>query len=282
MGTRLVLLLDHERSQVSETVLDIQALTRRFGAFAAVDTLTLSVNAGEVFSLLGSNGAGKTTTIKMLTTLLRPTSGEARVAGFSITTQAVDVRRSIGYVPQAVSVDGSLTGYENLLIFAKLYDLPRGEQRGRIEEALEFMDLTAESGRLVSQYSGGMVRRLEIAQSTLHRPRVLFLDEPTVGLDPIARDAVWKHLVDLRTNYGTTLFFTTHYLEEAESYCDRIAIMHRGKVAALGTGKELEASLGGGRHTLDEVFIHYAGSALDSGGTFRDVSAERATAQRLG
>ncbi|MGB7759206.1 MAG: ATP-binding cassette domain-containing protein [Bryobacteraceae bacterium] len=267
---------------MSETVLDIQALTRRFGAFTAVDTLTLLVNAGEVFSLLGSNGAGKTTTIKMLTTLLRPSSGEARVAGFSITSQAVDVRRSIGYVPQAVSVDGSLTGYENLLIFAKLYDLPRSQQRARIQEALEFMDLTAESGRLVSQYSGGMVRRLEIAQSTLHRPRVLFLDEPTVGLDPIARDAVWKHLLDLRTNYGTTLFFTTHYLEEAESYCDRIAIMHRGKVAALGTCKELEASLGAGSHTLDEVFVHYAGSALDSGGTFRDVSAERATAQRLG
>jgi ABC-2 type transport system ATP-binding protein len=267
---------------MSELVLDIQALTRRFGAFTAVDALTLSVNAGEVFSLLGSNGAGKTTTIKMLTTLLQLSSGEARVAGFSITSQAVDVRRSIGYVPQAVSVDGSLTGYENLLIFAKLYDLPRSQQQGRIKEALEFMDLTAESGRLVSQYSGGMVRRLEIAQSTLHRPRVLFLDEPTVGLDPIARDAVWKHLVDLRTNYGTTLFFTTHYLEEAESYCDRIAIMHRGKVAALGTCQELEASLGGGSHTLDEVFVHYAGSALDTGGTFRDVSAERATAQRLG
>jgi len=275
-------LLDHEHFQMSEAVLEIQALTRRFGAFTAVDTLTLSVNAGEVFSLLGSNGAGKTTTIKMLTTLLQPSSGEARVAGFSITSQAVNVRRSIGYVPQAVSVDGSLTGYENLLIFAKLYDLPRNQQQARIKEALEFMDLTAESGRLVSQYSGGMVRRLEIAQATLHRPRVLFLDEPTVGLDPIARDAVWKHLVDLRTNYGTTLFFTTHYLEEAESYCDRIAIMHRGLVAALGTCKELEASLGGGSHTLDEVFVHYAGSALDSGGTFRDVSAERATAQRLG
>jgi ABC-2 type transport system ATP-binding protein len=267
---------------MSDIVLDLEKLTRRFGKFTAVDSLTLSVNAGEVFGLLGSNGAGKTTTIKMLTTLLPPSSGEARVAGFSITNQAVDVRRSIGYVPQAVSVDGSLTGYENLLIFAKLYDLPHGEQQARIREALEFMDLTAEGGRLVSQYSGGMVRRLEIAQSTLHRPRVLFLDEPTVGLDPIARDAVWKHLVDLRANYGTTLFFTTHYLEEAESHCDRIAIMHLGQLDALGTTKELETSLGGGTHTLSEVFVHYAGSALESGGSFRDVSAERATAQRLG
>ena len=144
------------------------------------------------------------------------------------------------------------------------------------------MDLTADAGRLVSQYSGGMVRRLEIAQATLHRPRVLFLDEPTVGLDPIARDAVWKHLTDLRDQYGTTLFLTTHYLEDAESHCDRIAIMHMGKLAALGTLKELEASLGPGIHTLDEVFVHYAGATLDSGGTFREVSTERTTEQRLG
>jgi ABC-2 type transport system ATP-binding protein len=266
---------------MSDVVLEIKNLTRRFGAFTAVDALTLSVNAGEVFGLLGSNGAGKTTTIKMLTTLLPPTSGEARVAGFSITNEPVGVRRAIGYVPQAVSVDGSLTGYENLLIFAKLYDLPRREQQARIAEALEFMNLTADAGRMVGEYSGGMVRRLEIAQSTLHRPKVLFLDEPTVGLDPIARDAVWKHLIDMRDNYGTTLFFTTHYLEEAESHCDRMAIMHKGNIAALGTYKELETSLGSG-HTLNDVFVHYAGSALDSGGSFHDVAAVRATAQRLG
>ena len=268
-------------ASMSTIVLEIKSLTRRFGAFTAVDDLTLTVNAGEIFGLLGSNGAGKTTTIKMLTTLLPLTSGEARVAGFSITTQAVDVRRAIGYVPQAVSVDGSLTGYENLLIFAKLFDVPHGERQMRIKEALEFMGLTADGGRLVSEFSGGMVRRLEIAQATLHRPKVLFLDEPTVGLDPIARDAVWRHLVELRTNYGTTLFFTTHYLEEAETHCDRIAIMHLGKVAALGTCKELEASLGAGQ-TLNDVFVHYAGSAPDSGNNFRSVSAERATAQRLG
>jgi ABC-2 type transport system ATP-binding protein len=195
---------------LSDTVLEIDAVTRCFGAFRAVDALTLSVNAGEVFALPGSIGAGKTTTIKMLTTLLPPSSGEAHVASYSITNQAVDVRRAIGYVLQAVSVDGSLTGYENLPIFAKRYDLPHSERKARIREALEFMGLTADGGRLVSQYSGGMVRRLEIAQSTLHLPRVLLLDEPTVGLDPIARNAVWKHLVDLRTKYRTTLFFTTH------------------------------------------------------------------------
>jgi len=267
---------------MKEPVLEINALSRRFAAFTAVDTLTLSVQPGEVFGLLGSNGAGKTTTIKMLTTLLPPSSGEAHVAGFSITTQAVEVRRVIGYVPQAVSVDGSLTGYENLLIFAKLYDLPRRQREERIREALEFMGLTADGGRLVGQYSGGMVRRLEIAQATLHRPQLLFLDEPTVGLDPIARDAVWKHLTDLRMNYGTTLFLTTHYLEEAELHCDRIAIMHLGKLAALGTCRELEGSLGTGHHTLSDVFIHYADSSLDSGGNFHDVSSERETAQRLG
>jgi len=267
---------------VTTPVVEIEKLSRRFGTFTAVDSLTLVANAGEVFGLLGSNGAGKSTTIKMLTTLLPPSSGEARVGGFSITTQPVEVRRAIGYVPQAVSVDGSLTGYENLLIFAKLYDIPRSEQQARIREQLTFVDLSADAGRLVSQYSGGMVRRLEIAQATLHRPRVLFLDEPTVGLDPIARDAVWKHLIDLRDQYGTTLFLTTHYLEDAETHCDRIAIMHMGKLAALGTLKELEASLGTGSHTLNEVFVHYAGATLDSGGNFRAVSAERTTEQRLG
>jgi len=259
----------------------VQNLVKTFGSFTAVNDVSFDVAAGEIFAFLGPNGAGKTTTIKMLTTLLPPTSGEARVAGFSITTQAVGVRRAIGYVPQAVSVDGSLTGYENLLIFAKLYDLPHREQPARIAEALEFMNLTADAKRLVGEYSGGMVRRLEIAQSTLHRPKVLFLDEPTVGLDPIARDAVWKHLIDMRANYGTTLFFTTHYLEEAEAHCDRIAIMHQGKLDALGTCRDLEASLGPG-HTLNDVFVHYAGSALDTGNNFRAVSAERATADRLG
>src|ERR1017187_9639160 len=154
-------------------IVEMESLTRRFGVFTAVDSLTITANAGEVFGLLGSNGTGKTTTIKMVTTFLPPTSGEARVGGFSITKEPVEVRRAIGYVPQAVSVDGSLTGYENLLIFAKLYDIPHGEQKARIREQLEFVGLTADAGRMVGQYSGGMVRRLEIAQATLHRPEVL-------------------------------------------------------------------------------------------------------------
>jgi len=274
-------LLDHEHFQMSEAVLEIQALTRRFGAFTAVDTLTLSVNAGEVFSLLGSNGAGKTTTIKMLTTLLQPSSGEARVAGFSITSQAVNVRRSIGYVPQAVSVGGSLTGYENLLIFAKLYDLPRNQQQARIKEALEFMDLTAESGRLVSQYSGGMVRRLEIAQATLHRPRVLFLDEPTVGLDPFAKQAVWRHIRELRREFQATILMTTHDMQEADLLCETIAFMHQGTIKTIGTPAELKATLGP-TATLGDVFIHYTGADISEGGDLRDVARTRLTSQRLG
>jgi ABC-2 type transport system ATP-binding protein len=263
-------------------VLETNALTRRFGENAAVDALTISVEAGEVFGLLGPNGAGKTTTIKMLTTLLPPTSGNACVAGFDITHHAADVRRVIGYVPQMVSADGSLSGYENLLIFAKLFDIPRSERGSRIREALTFMGLTDAAEKLVRQYSGGMIRRLEIAQSMLHRPRVLFLDEPTVGLDPVARRAVWDHIERLRLDYGTTMFLTTHFMEEADTLCDRLAIMHFGRVAATGTPAALKASLGGNGATLDDVFAHYAGDALDRGGGYLETSRTRHTARRLG
>ncbi len=213
-------------------VIETQDLTLRFGTRTAVDALTLAVQDGEAFGLLGPNGAGKTTTIKMLTTLLPPTAGTARVAGFDIVARAAEVRRAIGYVPQLLSADGSLTGYENLLIFAKLYDVPRRDRQPRIDDALAFMGLLDSRDRLVREYSGGMIRRLEIAQSMLHRPRVLFLDEPTTGLDPLARQAVWERVALLRKQHGTTIFFTTHLMEEADAWCDRLAIMHRGKMAA--------------------------------------------------
>ena len=261
-------------------ILETEELTRRFGTLTAVDALTISVAAGEVFGLLGPNGAGKTTAIKMLTTLLPPTSGKARVAGFDITRQAASVRRMIGYVPQALSVDGSLTGYENLLIFAKLYDIPRKERKTRLRDALAFMGLSDAADKLVREYSGGMIRRLEIAQSTLHRPPVLFLDEPTVGLDPLARKAVWEHVERLRDDYGTTIVLTTHYMEEADSLCNRVAIMHLGKVAVIGTPEELKTSIGGG--TLDDVFVRYAGDTLESGGSYRETASERRMAKRLG
>ncbi len=264
------------------TMLHTEALTRRFGTLTAVDGLTLSVGAGEVFGLLGPNGAGKSTVIKMLTTLLPPTAGTARVAGFDIVRQAAQVRRAIGYVPQLLSADGALSGYENLLVFARLYEIPHRERDRRIHEALAFMNLEGVAQRLVNTYSGGMIRRLEIAQATLHRPQVLFLDEPTVGLDPLAREVVWDHLEELRASLGTTIFLTTHYMDEAERLCLRVAIMHLGKVAAIGTPAELKASLGGGEVTLDDVFVHYAGGTLETGGNYRETSRTRRTAQRLG
>lgn len=263
-------------------ILETKSLTRRFGDHVAVDALTISVDAGEIFGLLGPNGAGKTVTLKMLTTLLPPTSGAATIAGFDIVRQAADVRRVIGYVPQLISADGSLTGYENLLIFAKLYDIPRAERKQRIRDALAFMGLTQAADRLVRLYSGGMIRRLEIALAVLHRPPVLFLDEPTIGLDPVARALVWDHVEQLRTDYGTTIILTTHFMDEADSLCHRVAIMNLGKVVVIGTPNELKAAIGGGEKTLDDVFLHYAGDQLESGGDYRESERTRLTARRLG
>jgi ABC-2 type transport system ATP-binding protein len=264
------------------TILETTALTRCFGPLTAVDALTLSVEADEVFGLLGPNGAGKSTVIKMLTTLLPPTSGQACLAGFNIVRQANQVRHLIGYVPQLLSADGNLTGYENLLIFAKLYDLPRAERAARVQEALAMVGLGEAAHKLVRTYSGGMIRRLEIAQSTLHRPRVLFLDEPTVGLDPTARKTVWEHIERLRAEYGTTIFLTTHYMEEAEHLCQRVAIMYQGRVVAIGTPAELKLAIGGNGASLDDVFAHYTGATLESGGNYRETTQTRRTARRLG
>jgi ABC-2 type transport system ATP-binding protein len=263
-------------------IIETSSLTRRFGDLTAVDGLNLTVEAGEVFGLLGPNGAGKTTLIKMLTTLLPPTSGQAKVAGFDVQRRAARVREEIGYVPQLVSVDGTLTGYENLLIFAKLYGVPRSDRQGRIAAALEFVGLEEAAHRLVRGYSGGMMRRLEIALAMLHRPRVLFLDEPTLGLDPLARQAVWQHVRLLAQGYGMTIFLTTHFMEEADTLCGRVAIMNLGRVAALGQPQELKASIGRPDATLDEVFAHYTGHELDNGGSYREISRTRRTAARLG
>jgi len=264
----------------TKPILETKALTKRFGTLVAVDDFSISISPGEVFGLVGPNGAGKTTVIKMLTTLLSPTAGNAWVAGYDVVHDAANVRRRIGYVPQLLSADGSLTGYENLLIFAKLYHVPRGERDKRIREALRVMDLSQVADKMVHDYSGGMIRKLEIAESMLHRPKVLFLDEPTVGLDPVARNAVWDHVRQLQTEYGTTILLTTHYMEEADTLCDRVAIMHLGKLAAVGSPKELKASVGEGA-TLDDVFVHYSGYEVDAVGNWREVSLTRTTARRL-
>ena len=186
------------------SVLETKSLTRRFGTLTAVDHISLSVEAGEIFGLLGPNGAGKTTAIKMLTTLLPPTSGTASVGGFDVVREAMAVRRIIGYVPQMLSADGALTGYENLLVFAKLYDLPRRSAGRACATPWPSWGWPTPRTSWCGTYSGGMIRRLEIAQSMLHRPRILFLDEPTIGLDPVARRAVWDHIDGLRADYGTT------------------------------------------------------------------------------
>jgi ABC-2 type transport system ATP-binding protein len=209
-------------------------LTRRFGPLVAVNGLSIAVPTSAIFGLLGPNGAGKSTTIKMLTTLLPPTSGRAWVAGADIVRDPARVRASIGYVPQMLSADSELTGYENLLISARLYRIAPGERRTRIEHALAFMGLTDAAHTRVRAYSGGMIRRLELAQAMLHRPAVLFLDEPTIGLDPVARHAVWDHIREVRGSLQTTILMTTHDMEEADGLCDTVAIMHRGEIAAVG------------------------------------------------
>jgi ABC-2 type transport system ATP-binding protein len=256
-------------------------LTRRFGSLVAVDHLDLTIARGAIFGLLGSNGAGKSTTLKMLTTLLPPSGGTARVSGFDLRREARQVRRRIGYVPQLLSADAALTARENLLLSARLYGIARGERAERIEQALAFMDLGDVGGLLVRKYSGGMIRRLEIAQALLHGPDVVFLDEPTVGLDPVARQAVWERLRDLRARGATTVLLTTHDMEEAEALCETVAIMHRGKVVALGSPAGLRAALGPDA-TMADVFVHHTGGTVDHGGGYRDVARTRRTAQRLG
>ena len=264
-----------------QRIIEVHDLVKRFGDRVAVDQINFTVDEGEVFGLLGPNGAGKSTTIKMLTTLLPPTSGQGLVAGYDIARQPTAVRQLIGYVPQAISADGSLTGYENLLVFAQLYDIPRNEQKTRVREALAFMGLQEAGDRLVRTYSGGMIRRLEAAQAVLHRPPVLFLDEPTVGLDPIARKTVWEHLESLCQRLKMTMLITTHYMEEADSLCQRVAIMHLGKIMAMGTPAELKASVGGPEITLDDVFTHYTGNTLETGGSYRETARTRRAARRL-
>lgn len=268
-------------SAPQESAVETQALTKRFESLVAVNSLTFSFPRGSIFGLLGPNGAGKSTLIKMLTTLLPPSQGNALVAGFDIIRQPREVRRRIGYVSQMLSADGDLTGYENLLISAKLYGIRRPERASRIAEALEFMDLSHAASKLVRHYSGGMIRRLEIAQSMLHRPSVLFLDEPTVGLDPFAKQAVWKHIRDLRRDFNATILMTTHDMQEADELCRTIAFMHRGTIATIGSPAELKAALGP-QATLGDVFINYTGAEISEGGDLRDVARTRLTSKRLG
>lgn len=261
----------------------LNELTRRFGDLIAVDNVSLAITGGEIFGLIGPNGAGKSTLIRMLTTLLPPTSGSATIAGYDIVREPAQVRRQIGYIPQLLSADGSLTGYENLLLSARLYGVARNERAECIQRALARMQLTDAADHLVGHYSGGMIRRLEIAQNLLHRPKVLFLDEPTVGLDPGARETVWNHVLDLKSSFHTTMIVTTHRLDEIDQYCDRIALIDHGRIAAVGTSAELKARVGANA-TLDDVFLQLVGSKTESEtqGGYGEARRERRAVQKHG
>jgi ABC-2 type transport system ATP-binding protein len=269
---------------VTTQALDCMDLSYQFAAHLAVDHVNLSIAPGEMYGLLGPNGAGKTTTIRMITTLLKPVTGSVRVFGIDAAARPMLVRRAIGYVPQALSADANLTGVENVELFARLFDVPRRERRQRVTDALDAMGLTEAAGRLAGTYSGGMIRRLELAQSLISAPRLLVLDEPTVGLDPIARGVVWEYIARLRAEHQMTVLMTTHYMDEADAYCDRISLMHRGKVRVTDSPAKLRAGLGDDT-TLDDVFRHYTGDTLDQTpeeGGIRDVRRARRTARRLG
>ncbi len=222
-----------------------RGLVKRFGELTAVAGVDLAVKEGELFGLLGPNGAGKTTLVRMLSGLVHPTAGEAFVAGVNVRTEPDRARRALGVVPQALTSDLDLTGWENLDIYARFFGVPRARRHERIEELLQRVGLWDRRKSLVNTYSGGMRRRLEIARGLIHKPRVLFLDEPTIGLDPQSRRVIWELLTDLRRGEEITISLTTHYLDEAEILCNRVAIVDHGKVVALGTPQELKETVPG-------------------------------------
>ena len=236
---------------MNDTVIKAEKLTKIFnGSLVAVDHIDFSVKKGEVFGFLGPNGAGKTTTINMLITVLKPSEGEASVLGFNTAKDATAVRNIIGVVPQEFTADEDLTGYENILLCADLYGINRDVSKKRANELLKLVELTDFKDKKVQIYSGGMRRRLELACGLVNRPKVLFLDEPTLGLDVQTRAATWDYVRMLKKEFGMTLFMTTHYLEEADALCDRIAIIDHGKIVVVGTPDELKESLGGDIITL--------------------------------
>src|SRR5476651_2619792 len=237
---------------------EVENLTKRFGDFCAVDALEFSVGNGEVFGLLGPNGAGKSTLIRMLTTLVPPTSGTARVNGFDIVREANDVRQSIGVIPQAMTSDLELSAAENLTIFAKLYGIPREKRKRIIPQLLEEVNLTQWADKPVKMFSGGMRRRMEIARGLVHEPKIFFLDEPTTGLDPVSRVGVWEMLARLKHERDLTIIVTTHYMDEADKLCDRIAIVDHGKLVALDSPLKLKASIPG-KNVLEVSFTAVPG-----------------------
>ena len=241
-------------------IIEVKNLVKKFGDFVAVDDISFDVKRGEIFAFLGPNGAGKSTTIKMLTTLLNPTSGSLLLDGNNPVLDSNKVRKSFGIVFQDPSLDDELTAWENMEFHGVLYDVPKKLRRERIEYLLKFVELWDRKNSLVKEFSGGMKRRLEIARGLLHHPKIIFLDEPTLGLDPQTRNHMWNYLKELNKNEGTTIFFTTHYMEEAEKIAQRISIIDNGKIIASGTADELKAKANA--TSLEDAFLSLTGKTI--------------------
>ncbi len=272
---------------MSTPAIECDHVTHRYGDFTAIDDLSLTVAVGETMGLLGPNGAGKTTLVRLLTTLTPVQDGQVHIFGLDTRRRTMDIRQNLGYVPQQLSIESALTGRQNVDLFARLYDVPRRERRARVDDALRAMQLLQVADRPAKTFSGGMVRRLELAQALVNRPSLLILDEPTVGLDPIARDSVWTQVANMQQEFGMTVLLTTHYMEEADALCDRVALMHHGTLQAVGSPTELKAQLGPSA-SLEDVFRHHAGSDLsgEAAGdadrqSMQEVRAGRRTARRV-
>ncbi len=243
-----------------ENIIEVKDLTKQFGDFTAVDHISFDVKKGEIFAFLGPNGAGKSTTIKMLTTLLRPTSGTITLAGHNPAKDPEEVRQSFGIVFQDPSLDDELTAKENMDFHGILYNVPAKLRKARVEELMKFVELWDRRNSLVKEFSGGMKRRLEIARGLLHHPKVIFLDEPTLGLDPQTRNHMWSYLQELNKKENVTVFFTTHYMEEAARIAERIAIIDHGKIIAVGNADELMKKTGTG--SLEDAFLKLTGNVI--------------------
>ena len=271
---------DHTTTSKTEAIISLDHITKKFGTTAAVQDVSFTVKRGELFALLGPNGAGKSTTIKMLTTLLRPTSGKLTLAGHDVTKEQDAVRRNFGIVFQDPSVDVELSAYENMELHAIFYGLDRKDVRARTEELLTLVELWDKRDTLVKRFSGGMKRRLEIARGLLHHPHVLFLDEPTLGLDTQTRALLWQYVRTMSQDEGMTVFFTTHYLEEAESVADRIGIIDHGKLIALGSTKELKEQTN--TNSLEAAYLALTGKTVrDEAANPRDAWKERHRARSM-
>ncbi|HEY3360974.1 MAG TPA: ATP-binding cassette domain-containing protein [Methanosarcina sp.] len=249
-----------------KNILSVQSLIKKFDDFTAVKNISFNVEAGSIFAFLGPNGAGKSTTIKMLTTVLKPTSGDIVINGFNVLKEQNKARASFGIVFQDPSLDDDLTAYENVVYHAVVYKVPKKERAERIQKALEIVGLWDRREDYVKNYSGGMKRRLEIARALVHYPKILFLDEPTVGLDPQTRNSIWDHIKDLNEKRNMTIFLTTHYMEEAEAIADQIAVIDHGKIITLGTVEEIKSQTE--TESLEEAFLKLTGKNIrDDNGT---------------